>query len=114
MASLFKPTYTKVNPRTRQKETRRSRKWYVKYRDADGIIRKVPGYTDKEATRQLAAELERQAARRHAGMTDPFELHRKRPLAGHLEDYAAHLSAKNDTDKHVKLTISRIRAILDG
>lgn len=39
--------------------TRTARKWYVEYRDADGIVRRKAGYTDKAATQQLAAELER-------------------------------------------------------
>ena len=63
MASLFKPTYTKVDPKTGRKMKRKSRKWYVKYRDADGVVRRVPGYNDKEATRQLAADLERPGPR---------------------------------------------------
>ena len=114
MASLFKPTYAKVEGKTGLKVTRKSRKWYVKYRDADAVVRRVPGYTDKEATRQLAAELERKVAQRKAGLIDPYEDHRGRLLVDHLANYERHLAAKNDSPKHVKLTVNRILAALDG
>jgi hypothetical protein len=92
--SLFKPTYTKPIPEAAEivtKEGKRfarfsdprgrkvlapltedgtkilleSRKWYVKYKDAAGVERKKPGYTDRGATEQLAANL--RAPRRPPG-----------------------------------------------
>ena len=81
MASLFKPTYTAREPATGNTDKKRSAKWYVKYRDADGIIRRVPGYTDKEATLQLAAQLEKRAALQAVGVVDRFAESRKRPLS---------------------------------
>ena len=85
MARVFKATYTKMRTvkdrkgkvvydlKNGRKVARRvpvlgkdgkpvlaeSRKWYVEHRDADGIVRRVPGFTDKKATEQLAARLER-------------------------------------------------------
>ena len=110
MASIFRPTY-------RDKKTGRTRKlrrWYVKYKDADGIVRRVKGHTDREATKQLAARLERDAARRQEGMIDPcVESHRK-PLAEHLDDYRRCLLAKGDTAEHADKTHARCRAVLDG
>src|SRR4051812_17770319 len=86
MASIFKPTYTKIDPKTGNKRTLKAKKWYAQYKDQLGIVRRVPGYPDKEATRQLAATLERNAARELVGLSDPFEEHRKRPIAEHIED----------------------------
>ena len=63
MAAIFKPTYTKRDPKTGETIRKKTRKWYVEFRDGSGIVRRVPGYVDKEATRQLAAKLERQSAR---------------------------------------------------
>src|SRR5215831_14574808 len=80
MASIFRRYYTHTDPATGKKLKKRARKWYIEYRDADGIVRRVPGYVDRRATEQLAAELERKAERRQAGLTDPFDDHRKRPL----------------------------------
>ena len=44
MASIYRPTYTRGGVRKKLK------KWYVKYRDADGVVRSVPGFNDKAAT----------------------------------------------------------------
>jgi len=63
---------------TRQRE--RSKKWYGKYRDHNGDLKKVPLTTDKEAARALLVERVRQAARRQAGQEDPFEAHRNKDL----------------------------------
>lgn len=46
------------------------------------------------ATEQLAAELERKASRVRAGIIVPAEEHARRPLADHLNDYAAALEAR--------------------
>ena len=55
---------------------------------ASGLVRRNPGYTDRKATDQLAAELERRAARQAEGLIDPYEDHRKRPLLDHMEELA--------------------------
>jgi hypothetical protein len=91
-----------------------SKCWYFKYRDANGIVRRRKGFSDLKATEQLAIETERKVARQRLGYADPVEEHATRPLVDHLADYAAYLEAKGDTSAHVKLTISRIRAVLDG
>jgi hypothetical protein len=48
MARLFKPMIAKGPRNNRHRE--RSKKWYVAYRDADGIERTTAGYADKAAT----------------------------------------------------------------
>jgi hypothetical protein len=111
MASIFKPTFTKTDPKTGQKSKCKTKKWYVKYRDENRIVRRVPGFTDKEATRHLAARLEKQAARKETGLSDAFEAHRKRPLADHVEDYRRYLSSKDNTKEHVQVTCARISRI---
>ncbi len=90
MARIFRATYTKMrtvrdqkgrvvyDTKNGKKAARRenvlgkngkpvlceARKWYIAYRDADGIVRRVAGFTDKKATEQEAARLEREAGRR--------------------------------------------------
>ena len=112
--SVYRPTYIHTDPATGKRTKRKLRNWYVRYRDADGIVRKVPGYTDREATKALETELQRKAARRQVGMTDPHEEHHKRPLVEHLADYRRCLLAKGDGPRHAALTITRIKAIVDG
>lgn len=58
MASIYKPTYVKTDSQTGKKIKKKLKTWYIKYRDADGIERRVKEFTDKEATKQRAAELE--------------------------------------------------------
>ena len=79
--------------------TRQSTKWHVKYRDADGIVRTAPGYTDKDATKQLEARLVKEAALAQEGVVDHYKEFKNKPLTEHLEDFRQHLSAKGNTDR---------------
>ena len=94
MASIYKKIHSTTDPKTGQKVNKKSKKWWIKYRDADGIVRRVPGCTDKAATLQMAAKREREAELKKAGVNDPYETHRKRPLLEHLETYERFLRAK--------------------
>ena len=140
MARVFKATYTKMRTvkdrkgkvvydvKNGKKVARRkhvldendkpvlaeSRKWYVEYRDADGIVRRVPGFADKKATEQLAARLEREAAQRKTGLIDRHAEHRKRPLSEHLEEWEQALIAKGTTPHHATVQRTRAGAVLDG
>ena len=93
---------------------RPSKCWYFKYRDGNGTVRRMKGFTDLKATEQLAAETERKSSRIRSGYTDPAEEHARRPLADHLKDYAAHLEAKGNTPDYTDLTTGRVTAILYG
>jgi integrase len=114
MASTFRPTCFKTDPKTGKRVKRKLCKGYVKYRTPDGIVHEVPGYTDREATRQLAARLERDSARRQEGIIDASAEHRKRPLAEHLEDFRKGLAAGGVSQKQVELTAGRARRVIDG
>ena len=111
MARIFRQRYTTKTADGRR-VTQQSRKWYVEYRDGQGIRRRVPGYTDKQATQQLGSDLERQSAREASGLTDRFAGHRKRPLAEHLADWRTALLAKGNTEAYVGLSVSRVRRVL--
>ncbi len=90
-------------------KTDTSRKWYA---TVDG--KHVPLCRDKAASQKLLNKLLTDATLREHGVGDSYADHRKRPLADHLMDFAAALRAKGDTAKHVKLTLSRLQAALDG
>lgn len=112
MASVFKRKYNKVvNGR---KVKRQSRCWYVKYRDADGIECRVKGYPDKEATRQMAARLEKEAALAGEGVVDRYKEHRSRPLSEHLEDFRQSLLAKGNTQGYVDTILARSTRVIEG
>jgi integrase len=89
-------------------------RWYVTYRDASGIVRRKKGYTDRAATEQLAAKLEKRAAQEIEGLIDPFEEQRKRPLSEHLMDYKRELEARGNDPAYIGLTISRLATLFQG
>jgi hypothetical protein len=62
----------------------------------------------------MLRKLEADEALAGVGLADPFAKGKRKPLAEHLDDYAAHLTAKGDTGDHVRLTVGRVRALLDG
>ena len=108
MASVFKPKRTVTDPATGKTKRVPYACWYIKYRDGDGIVRKVKGFTDKAATLQRAAELERKAQLKQAGLSDPFEAHKTRPLAEHLEAFRRSLASKGNCERHVQETFRRL------
>jgi len=112
VASLYKKSHTTTDPKNGRKITKKSRKWWIKYRDATGVIRRVPGCTDKAATLQMAAKLEREAELKRAGVNDPYETHRKRPLSEHLNAYERFLKARGTSSQHVFQVISRAKKVI--
>ena len=75
---------------------KKSKTWHIRYYTPDGKRHKVKGYPDKKATENKAAELERRGIRVDAGIVDPSDVHAKRPLADHAEDFRRYLAAKGN------------------
>ncbi|RCS41245.1 hypothetical protein DTL42_22005 [Bremerella cremea] len=114
MASVFKKSYTRKNPETGKNELRYNSKWYIKYKDENGVWQCVPGFKDKSATYELAAKLERDAELARRGVVDPFEKYRKTPLAEHLQEFKLQLQDKGNSEKHVNLIFDRVKAVADS
>ncbi|APW60525.1 Tyrosine recombinase XerD [Paludisphaera borealis] len=112
MASLFKPTYSARDPKTGDRIQRKAKKWYGQYIDGDGILRRAPLATDKAAAQALLAELVKRSEQRRAGLSDPFEEHRTRPLTEHLKDFEASLRHGGATEQHTKLVSSRVHKVI--
>ena len=91
-----------------------SQKWYVEYRDADGIIRRVPGHKDKRATEQLAAKLERDAERKASGLVNRYEEQLRRPLSEHLAEWHSGMLARAVTQAHADRQKQLAEAVLNG
>jgi len=92
----------------------KSKTYRGKYRAADGSIRDVSLCDDKVGAEEMLAALAARAKREARGDIDPFEDHRQRPLAEHVEDFRAALEAKGNTAQHVSLTINRVLAAFDA
>jgi integrase/recombinase XerC len=91
-----------------------SKRWHFELREDDGSVKRIKGFADLKATEQLAAEMERKASRARAGFFDPAEDQVRRPLAEHLDDYAAALEAKGNTLGHVRKTKACIASLFTG
>ena len=112
MASLYKKPVIIRDPRTGQKVKARSKKWWGRFRDEHGAERRVPLATDKTAAQTMLLKLVQKMERKAAGLADPFEEHRKRPLAQHLDDFIAHLKNKGSNTDYVNTTKQRVQAIV--
>ena len=122
MASVYRPTVIRyIDSQGRQvpkgtpgaKRTReKSKTFRGRYRGADGKPRTVSLCDDQDAAETMLNELVTRAKREARGDIDPFEDHRKRPLAEHLVDFEAALLAKEATDKQAQQVASRCRKII--
>src|SRR5690349_21445813 len=97
MACVIRRAY-KVKLPNGTVETRKCDHWTIQYRDAAGRIRRVKGYKDKAATKQLAAKLEKNIERGEQGLIDPHKAQKARPLAEHIAEYVADLNAAGRDD----------------
>jgi integrase len=94
-----------------KKVKKKSAKWYGR---VPGSTKPLPLSKNKVAAQQILAGLVKKAELRKAGISDPFEGHRTRALAEHLDDYRRYLEAEGRCMEHVAKACARIRAILDG
>ncbi len=107
MASIFK--------RGRDKGKRNAPYW-IEFFDHDGKRRRKKGFSEKGLSEQLAAKLENEALLRRSGMIDPLAeklaAERRTPMEEHLKAYEKNLNERGTTAKHVKLTMTRVRALV--
>ncbi|MHC4133319.1 MAG: tyrosine-type recombinase/integrase, partial [Planctomycetota bacterium] len=113
MASIFKQQYTSRDPTTGKKVKKKTVHWYIDYKTADGTRKRVKGFKDKQATAQLAAQLEKESEQAQVGIIDKYKEHRKRPLAEHLEDFKNAMLSEGSTEKHAVLQYNRIKRVFD-
>src|SRR5260370_5510289 len=114
MANLYKKPVIVTDPKTGQKIKTKAKKWWGRYRDENGVERRVPLAVDKAAAQAMLNELVKKAERRAAGIVDRFDEHRKRPIGDHLIDFERHLKSKGISSEQVKLVASRSRRIIEG
>ena len=107
MATIYK--------RTRDKGKKNVVYW-IQYLDHAGRRRTKRGFSDKGLTEQLAGRLENEAMLRRQGLIDPDEERasewKSTPLSDHLSAFEKSLGRKDNTPKHVRLTMSRVRRIV--
>ncbi|MFC1635847.1 tyrosine-type recombinase/integrase [Planctomycetota bacterium] len=143
MARIFRHTYTKLLPKGAEVFTRKGKryarfkdakgktttaplsqdgmkiirettKWYIEYKNADDIIKRVAGFTDRKATEQRAAELEKEAERVRSGYKPKEHNQLNRPLVEHLKEYKDCLLNKGNTAKQAQQVHNRALRIIKG
>ena len=99
MASLYRKPVMITDPATGKKVKRKSRKWWGQYKDADGRLCRKPLAVDKTAAKAMLNEIVKRVEREKAGLIDPTEEQRKRPLSVHIKEFEAYLVNKDVTPK---------------
>ena len=87
---------------------KRHGKYRICYRDDAGKTRRTVAYSDKAASKQMMADLERALAHGERGLVDPFQAHRGRPLVEHVTDWVASLRERGKDDMYVAPCEARV------
>jgi hypothetical protein len=114
MANVYRKPVVVNDPKTGKRVKTKSKKWWGRYRDENGVERRVPLATDKTAAQAMLNRLVIATERRSAGVSTGFDEHHKRPLKEHAKDFAKYLPDKGSTPDHVSRTEKRVATVLDG
>ena len=112
MANLYKKPILIRDPKTGKKVKTKSKKWWGQYKDANGRLRRQPLAIDKAAAQAMLNTIVRNAEREKAGLVDPTDAQRKRPLAEHVAEFECYLVNKGVTPKQVYSAVSQLRKIV--
>ncbi len=130
----------KAKYKDRQGNIRETKRYYIDFRDAEDVRRKIPCYTDRRQTKKLAEKVEQLIILKHnteplsreldqwlqnipqdifnnlarIGLIDDMKAKYSKPLLEHLADWKQSLEAKGNTKTHVKITSSRAENIITG
>lgn len=114
MASLYKKPVIMIEQTTGNRVKGKSRKWWGRYKDENGVERRVPLATDKTAAQAMLNKILKKVERRVAGIIDRYDDQRTRLLTEHLTEFETHLRSKGVSDHQVKSVLYRARRIIDG
>ncbi len=89
-------------------------KWAADVRFANGKRKRVRFSPNRDAAALMLADLLKKIENEKAGIRDPFEAHRRKPLSDHLDDWLASLRANGRGPEYVALKASRVRAAIEG
>lgn len=101
MANLYRKPIVHTDPVTGEKKKTHAKKWWGQFKDADGRLRRHPLAADKLAALAMLNEMVRQVEREKAGLTDPTEKQRRRPLPCHVAEFRAYLENKGVSGSYV-------------
>jgi site-specific recombinase XerD len=114
MANLYKKPVVIKDPKSGKKTKTKSKKWWGRFRDENGCEKRVPLAADKTAAQAMLHELLRRIDREKAGLIDPAEEQRKRPLSEHLADFKRYLTNKGVTPKQTNESTAQVQKMVDA
>ena len=94
--------------------------YFIQFYDHNGKRRTTKGCSDKGVTEAKAAQIETVVEKIKMGLAAPGDLDAmlgKKPataVSQHLDDFENSLRRKDSTEKHVKLTMTRVRTVIEG
>lgn len=101
-----------TDARTGLRVKTKSKKGWGRYRDENGVEKRVPLATDKQVAQAILNELVVKAERRASEIEDVFDDHRRRPLKDRVREFLEYLQHKGSTADYVQTTRMRIESIL--
>jgi integrase/recombinase XerD len=111
MANLYRKPVLVTDPQTGQKVKTQSKKWWGQFKDAHGRLRRHPLAVDKMAAQAMLNEFVRQVEREKAGLVDPTDRERKRPLAEHLADFRRYKENRDIGAKQIAEVLRQLERI---
>ena len=112
MASLYRKTVIRLDETTGRKVKTKSKKWWGQYKDALGRLRRVPLTIDKAAAQAMLNQIVQRVEREKAGLVDPTEEQRRRPLADHLREFEGFLRNRGVSDNQVGQSLTKLRKLV--
>ena len=112
MANLYRKPVVVTDPTTGQKVKTQSKKWWGQYKDADGRLRRHPLAVDKMAAQAMLNELVRQVERERAGIVEPTDRERRRPIAEHVRDFRKYKENRDISTKQVSEVLRQLERIV--
>jgi len=89
-----------------------SKRWYGTLKTYDQKKKQVPLTEDKDTSEDLLKTLQRTEDERRVNGFTKIQEQREKPILEHLDEFRTSLESRNNTPAHIKLTISRITALL--
>lgn len=114
MARVFRHEYTTIDPKTGERVSRKTKKWYVEYVNADGVKVRIPGYVDRGSTDAMAVDLEREAERIRSGLIPRQALQNHLSLGELLETFERSINVRGTQPGFARETRRKIERIANS
>ena len=111
MANLYRPTYTDIDPETGEPTKRKSKKWYGRFRNEHGVVRRVALATDKRVAQTMLNDILLKIEQKKAGLIDPRDEESIRPIEEHLTAFEKHLLQKGSGKRHIRDTLRKVQRL---